>query len=458
MKNFKNHKINLKNFTLVFTFLSLLSFTAVIFHSASVKTRFKDVNSDIEKFIISSKCSQTILTTSTKLSEYARIFVMTHDFSAAESYLKEINETQSQKNALRELQEICSAEDVAVQRLKYADSQAENLIELELYAMKLSCMALEESEIPQNIKNGLSRIRLNAVDIPKTKDQFQFKSIANLFGEGYLIYQKRIRENCTITLAAIEEQTQKELGLHIDELGEHLNHLSYISYFLSFSTVLFLIFIILLVIIPLKKFVSSIKQDKRLEVLGASELHTLANSYNEIYDIKAMNEKSLLKKAEYDSLTGILNRCAFDQICENSTKQRQHIALLLIDIDNFKTINDSKGHNTGDKVLQEVARILTHTFRQYDYIARIGGDEFAAILQNFRQEGGPTIINKIHRANEELSRLKEAYGAVSISAGIAFSESGFSQQLYLEADKALYKVKRNGKRGCRIYDHEIDEQ
>lgn len=172
-----------------------------------------------------------------------------------------------------------------------------------------------------------------------------------------------------------------------------------------------------LVITPLKKFLHAIKNDEKLNIIGSTELRNLAISYNEIYEIKARNERALLEKAEYDALTGILNRRAFDQICATSTEKRQNIALVLVDMDNFKRINDTFGHSGGDTVLRSIATILRETFRKDDYVARIGGDEFAVILQNFKPAAQNRIIEKISIVNKKLAERLGDLGEVSISAG-----------------------------------------
>jgi diguanylate cyclase (GGDEF)-like protein len=215
-----------------------------------------------------------------------------------------------------------------------------------------------------------------------------------------------------------------------------------------------LIFVVLafLVLNPLKKFQASIKKDEKLKPVGSSEFRKLAMAYNEIYDMKAKTERHLLIKAEYDALTGILNRRAFDQICQTSAEKKQKIALLLVDLDNFKAINDTYGHSGGDTVLKELARILVATFRKDDYVSRIGGDEFAVVLPDFKMDSTTRIVEKIKIVNEELSHMKDDIHPVSISVGVALSDDGYSQELFDKADKALYAVKSNGRKGCRIYD------
>lgn len=124
---------------------------------------------------------------------------------------------------------------------------------------------------------------------------------------------------------------------------------------------------------------------------------------------------------------------------------------MLIDLDNFKHINDTYGHSGGDTVLKEVAKTLKDLFRSDDFVFRIGGDEFAAVLPNFDPLYFDIIQKKIQHANESLKNMKDGIKPVSLSVGVAFSLEGFSDQLYKNADAALYEVKEHGKRGCKIF-------
>ena len=120
-------------------------------------------------------------------------------------------------------------------------------------------------------------------------------------------------------------------------------------------------------------------------------------------------------------------------------------------MDNFKRINDTFGHSGGDTVLRSIATILRETFRKDDYVARIGGDEFAVILQNFKPAAQKRIIEKISIVNKKLAERLGDLGEVSISAGAAYSDGGYSDELYKNADKALYEAKESGRKTCRIY-------
>lgn len=147
----------------------------------------------------------------------------------------------------------------------------------------------------------------------------------------------------------------------------------------------------------------------------------------------------------------LLNRRSFDQILSLYKKDRSSFALILADVDVFKQINDTCGHDTGDRILKRVAALLHTTFRSIDYVCRIGGDEFAVIMVDMSRELYYTITDKIAEINGLLAVPEDGLPAVSLSAGVAFSdENGFCGSLFRAADSALYTAKAHGRCGCSV--------
>ena len=445
-ENRKRNGINIIRLNSLAILVMAVVFVFILVISNIVNKKFHAVETNIEKFITCEKGSQYIEESADYLTDNARLFAVTLDKEYAERYFEEIEVTKRQEQALEMIRQVCNEKDLALQRLGIAIEQAQSLINMELYTIRLGYMLIGEENLPASIKD----IQVGVLDRQLDDEQLHKKAINNLFEGGYQIYKKRINENCSLTVDSIEQQVKDELNMNAYELGLNLNRLRFQYIVLLVLNVLMFVVFAFLIVIPLTRFRKSIKNDSRLSVIGSQECRELAQSYNEIYERKAMNEKSLLQKAEYDALTGILNRRAFDQICRNSAEQQERIALLLIDMDNFKSINDTYGHSGGDIALKELARILTETFRSGDFVARIGGDEFAVILPGCPEEAGNTIIEKISRINEELSGLHDIKN-VSVSVGVAFSEVGYNEKLFKNADEALYQVKENGRHGCRIF-------
>ena len=175
-----------------------------------------------------------------------------------------------------------------------------------------------------------------------------------------------------------------------------------------------------------------------------------------------LKEIELRLRADQDALTGLLNKEATRSLIyktlETYTNSDRTGALLMIDSDNFKNINDSYGHMAGDRVLSTIGEILTNNFKGMDITGRIGGDEFMVFMNNIRsQEDSVAIAKKLQRMLAEAFSDEEIGKDVSVSIGIAVCprDGLVFEELYQKADKALYYVKKNGKSGCRVYDEAL---
>ena len=178
--------------------------------------------------------------------------------------------------------------------------------------------------------------------------------------------------------------------------------------------------------------------------------------------INSKTIESLTEEATVDKLTGFLNKASgtekISELC--STKSG---ALMIVDLDNFKLVNDLYGHDMGDRVLVSFAGIVKLNIRSDDVVSRIGGDEFMAFFDDLTQE--EDVASLTERLNEQL--MKEAdflmgkdHGIpLGISIGAVFTSGNAKdyQILFQYADNALYEVKRNGKHGYYIYDPDISD-
>lgn len=167
--------------------------------------------------------------------------------------------------------------------------------------------------------------------------------------------------------------------------------------------------------------------------------------------------KDLLKSISWvDGLTQIANRRRFDFMLETEIKRakrgKRFVSMLMADIDSFKNFNDTYGHLAGDECLQKVARAIGNSLkRPGDLVARWGGEEFAILLPDIDEEQALHVAEKIRKAVENLGILHETPGVsqvVTISIGVATlnpSNSIYSENLLLRADRALYKAKKRGR-------------
>lgn len=174
-----------------------------------------------------------------------------------------------------------------------------------------------------------------------------------------------------------------------------------------------------------------------------------------VKDIDAAKHRELdmIAKADRDVMTGVLNKSAFIGSVSSLLCDREAHAFVMLDIDNFKAINDTNGHPAGDQVLIAIAGILKDTFSADGIVGRLGGDEFAAFIQGFRSQDD--LRNRLEHVLEQITKIKpsgKALSVVTCSIGVALSSDTLTiGQLYKRADDALYRAKQNGKNQIAFY-------
>jgi diguanylate cyclase (GGDEF)-like protein len=181
-----------------------------------------------------------------------------------------------------------------------------------------------------------------------------------------------------------------------------------------------------------------------------------------------LNEKKLLKKlkeseeryyylANHDGLTGLPNRMQFFERLEQALKENHienNTAILLIDLDGFKNVNDNLGHDAGDLLLQEVSIRLKSCIRETDTVARLAGDEFIVLLPFIsREDAAIQVAEKILQVSQRCYTIQNSEVKVTPSIGIAFSENvkNEAETLIKYADMAMYQAKKQGKNNYQIY-------
>lgn len=161
--------------------------------------------------------------------------------------------------------------------------------------------------------------------------------------------------------------------------------------------------------------------------------------------------------ARTDTLTGVLNRRAFEERLELAlalaARERRAIALAYVDVDDFKQVNDRRGHAEGDRVLVTIARALAGSIRRTDAVARLGGDEFALLLSSTEPAGARQLLDKIARSLREVSRSAGLEITCSIGAVTFGTPPSSAAAAIAAADALMYKAKRSGKDALLIEAH-----
>ncbi len=183
-------------------------------------------------------------------------------------------------------------------------------------------------------------------------------------------------------------------------------------------------------------------------------------SFRDVTEQKRL-EDELAYRAFHDSLTGLANKALFQDRLDHALlrveRTGSHLAVLFLDLDDFKTVNDSLGHGEGDQLLRRVATILVGCLGPADTAARLGGDEFAVLIEDVKSEKAiAALAQRILVALRPPVRLGTKSVSSAVSIGITFNEDGAtSERLLRNADIAMYRAKSLGKDRSEVYHDEM---
>ncbi len=207
-----------------------------------------------------------------------------------------------------------------------------------------------------------------------------------------------------------------------------------------------------------KRITSENDYSTELSVETKDEVGALTNAFGEMMSEIKKRDLSLQQLAYYDRVTGLPNRHYFEeritQAVNNAERYGTCCYLMLIDLDDFKVVNDTLGHTMGDHLLQNVGKVLKETLRNNDAIFRIGGDEFAVILENVEDDSSAeNVAKKIIQAISSPVTLEDHHIQVGASIGISqyplYADS--KSTLISSADSAMYVAKARGKNDFEVF-------
>ena len=251
------------------------------------------------------------------------------------------------------------------------------------------------------------------------------------------------------------DELKKELKEEQNVSSEQMSHQVFVEHTLTVVLIAIMLGIVImtsrLIIAPIINAIFLIRDERDIPIEGAYEVRFLAKTYNLMFNNHQQSREKLTYEATHDKLTGLYNRRGYDFLIKNVDMETS--TLIIIDLDNFKNVNDSYGHDIGDKVLAKAADIIYNSFRNADYVCRIGGDEFAVIMVHSDYELTELIRKKYEIMNEKMNDDEDGLPPLSFSAGVAFGEVGRDiNTVFKGADEALYRAKEGGRGNICFHD------
>lgn len=291
-------------------------------------------------------------------------------------------------------------------------------------------------------------------------------------GKNYLVFTKKLEKTSWHIISLIPEEKILEkinsLKMDYEKLGYLIIACILIFYFLFFIFLYYKAKCLvndinkpLMKVIDLTRNIGKTKNIRKLERCGIEEIDKLSDNFNlmaqQLNDrtkklVSSETKRVLTEKlANTDTLSGAYNRRFLNEFIEGYLKivkrEKNNFSILLIDIDNFKKINDSFGHDIGDDVIRNFSKFTKSAIRKNDLLIRFGGDEFLVLLPNTKFEDAKNVAEKISKKIYKSNQNLEEKYHHTISIGIAsYIESDNSiDDIIIRADKSLYKAKANGK-------------
>ena len=422
--------------------IAALTLTCLMVYFTFHMTRsFHMMSQTTDEHIDLERAASDMMDASDYLTERVQHFVGTGNMQYLEEYFVESEETARREKALERMKD-SPGHETAYEYLSKAMEASLELMDQEYYAMKLVVEAKGYLYYPEILK----KTELSKEDAALSPDEKMQRAAFLVLNDDYFNLKNRIRSNMKQSLKEIENQTREAEEASTESLRMEMNVVRVVILLQALGFLLVIWLTSRLGISPVLKAVDRIREDDPLPEIGASEFRYLAKAYNKMYDVYKKSLESLNFKASHDELTGAYNRTGYDLLL--SSIDRRTTWLMLFDVDQFKEINDTYGHQTGDEVLSRFVYVLKKNFRSDDYVCRFGGDEFCVFMVHADEKWKGLVTSKIEKIRSELRTPRNGLPAFTVSCGIVHgSQAEDTASLVRMADDALYRTKKSGRDG-----------
>ncbi len=430
---------------LVLALIIVLFSSTVVYFSFRMLATVRRIDAASRQSSELQKAAHELMSASDYLTEQVQRFTIDGDLRFLDRYFTEAFESKRREEALS-VMKTDSRTNAAYEQLQSAMENSVKLMDLEYYAMRLVIEAKGYSDYPDLLRD----IKLNDEDAALPAEDKIRRATAIVLGDEYYELKDRIRTDMQACLVEVEKQGSGIVMSELDFLSRELSIIR-VSVLIQAAMIFSMLWLTTrLAINPVLDAVNQVKSNLPITEKGSIEFRYLASAYNKMYEKNRSSLEHLNFKASHDELTDAYNRAGYDFLI--STIDLASTYMMLFDVDNFKTINDTYGHETGDKVLQKVVNTLRSIFRDNDCICRIGGDEFVVFMVNSGGMPQRLIESKVAQINIDLANTEDGLPPISTSVGIVNGKDVTDpSKLFEMTDAAMYRSKNSGKSTYTFY-------
>ena len=446
-RNTDSHGVKLHFVNILMIIVAIMLTFGLIYATWEISVSYDQMRAATDRYITCDQAARNLQAASDYLTAQTRLYVMTGDPEKVQNYFEEVNLTRRRDRALEDVRKYL-ADSEAEAHLQEALKLSDELKDLEITAMRMAVDGYGQNihDFPREVRECTLSGDLAAMAPDRKLEAARMM----LFDRTYQNYKDQIRSNVSLCVDNLVADTRLMQEDSANRLFNVLRNQHILIGLLLVSVLVMVFLTTFFIILPLRKSIDHIQNHQYLPMSGSYEFQYLARTYNSMFRTSQAQHQQLSYEATHDALTGLYNRSAFNAFREEDLGG--DVSLLLLDADKFKQINDTYGHATGDKILIKLATVLRDSFRAEDYVCRIGGDEFAVIMVHSTSAMEDLIREKVEKANEKLQDTSDGLPPISISVGVAFSDRiAPTDDIFKDADKALYKVKEAGRKGVAFF-------
>ena len=448
----KEQGVSLRKTFLIMFLISIALTVFLLLITFQTIQSFNKLSDATDAYIELQEAADSLMKASDYLTDEAQCYTVLGNREHMDNYFTEAEVTRRRELAIEAMEKRLPDSD-ALLALKDAMKESVSLMDREYYAMTLVMMAQGDTNVPEAMKN----VVISPDDLALAPEDKMQLAREMMHDDGYYDQKNMIRSNLTHCIEELKSATHDTQSSMQANVGGQLVEMVILIIVQSLAIILLLWITTSLGINPLLQAVEHIKRDQKLPITGAHEFRYLAGTYNNMYTAYKKSIDNLSFKASHDELTGVYNRSGYDLLKDGVDLSTT--AFLMFDADRFKLVNDNYGHEVGDLVLQKIANVLLNNFRTDDYVCRIGGDEFMVLMVHVNKNVEHLIENKVEQINRELSETEDGLPPMTVSVGVAMRrEARNPQELFHDADVALFYVKEHGRNGCCFYEPEMREK